>query len=38
MPQHNYPSQKGDLFIKLNVRLPERLSEAEKELVRQLFE
>jgi len=38
MPTHNYPSQKGSLLIKFNVRLPEKLSEAEKEIVKQLFE
>ena len=38
MPQHNFPSNKGDLYLKFFVRLPEKLSEAEKEIVRQLFE
>lgn len=38
MPHHKFSSQKGDLFIKFNIRLPDRLSEAEKEIVRQLFE
>jgi DnaJ-related protein SCJ1 len=38
MPHHQYSSQKGDLYIKYNVRLPERLSEIEKELIKQLFE
>jgi DnaJ-related protein SCJ1 len=37
MPVHKYPSQKGNLFVKLEVRLPERLSDEEKDLVRQLF-
>lgn len=38
MPQHKFSSHKGHLYVKFNVRLPEKLSEAEKELVRQLFE
>jgi DnaJ-related protein SCJ1 len=37
MPQHKFPSHKGDLYIKYIVRLPEKLNEAEKELVRQLL-
>lgn len=37
MPQHKYASQKGDLYVKFNVRLPDKLSEAEKEIVKQLF-
>jgi len=37
MPQHNFPSSKGNLHIKFNVRLPEKLNNAEKELVKQLF-
>jgi len=38
MPVHNFPSQKGDLHIKFKVRLPEKLNNAEKDLVRQMFE
>jgi DnaJ-class molecular chaperone len=38
MPQHKFPSHKGDLYIKFLVRLPEKLSESEKELVKQLFD
>jgi DnaJ-related protein SCJ1 len=38
MPQHNFPSQKGDLYVKFNVRLPDKLNESEKEIVKQLFE
>lgn len=37
MPQHNFPSQKGDLHIKFKVRLPDKLTPVEKELVKQLF-
>jgi DnaJ-related protein SCJ1 len=37
MPIHKFPSQKGNLFVKLEVRLPEKLSDEEKELVKQLF-
>lgn len=38
MPHHQYASQKGDLYVKYDVKLPERLSELEKELIKQLFE
>lgn len=38
MPQHKFPSNKGDLFVKFHVRLPDRLSEAEKLLVKEMFE
>lgn len=38
MPQHKFPSNKGDLFVKFQVRLPDRLSEAEKLLVKEMFE
>ena len=38
MPHHQFSSQKGDLFIKYNVRLPDKLSELEKIIVKQLFE
>jgi DnaJ-related protein SCJ1 len=38
MPQHKYPSHKGDLYVKFLVRLPDRLSEAEKQLVREMFD
>lgn len=38
MPQHKFPSNKGDLYVQFNVRLPDRLSEAEKLLVKELFD
>ena len=38
MPQHKFPSSKGDLYIKFNVRLPDRLNEVEKSLVREMFD
>jgi len=38
MPHHEFSSQKGDLFITYNVRLPDKLSEIEKEIVKQLFD
>ena len=37
MPVHNFPNQKGDLYIKFIVKLPKTLSESEKELVREIF-
>jgi curved DNA-binding protein len=36
MPHYNNPDKKGDLYIKLGVKLPENLSDEEKELVRKL--
>jgi len=38
MPQHKFPSNKGDLYVKFHVRLPDRLSEAEKLLVKEMFQ
>lgn len=38
MPFHNYPSQKGQLYLKFNVRLPTYLTEEEKDLITKLFE
>lgn len=37
MPQHNFPSQKGDLFITFNVKLPQKLSQEEKDMIREIF-
>ena len=37
MPLHKFPSQKGDLFIKFNVKLPKSLSKKEIELIKQIF-
>ncbi len=36
MPNYNNPDQKGDLFIKLQVKLPTNLSEDEKKLFKEL--
>eukprot|EP01017_Pseudomicrothorax_dubius_P030268 TRINITY_DN3760_c0_g1_i5.p1 TRINITY_DN3760_c0_g1~~TRINITY_DN3760_c0_g1_i5.p1 ORF type:complete len:136 (+),score=29.55 TRINITY_DN3760_c0_g1_i5:100-507(+) len=38
MPHHNFPSQKGDLFIKQIVTLPRRLNEEDKQILRQIFQ
>ena len=38
MPQHRFPSNKGDLYVKFFVKLPERLTEVEKEMIKQLFD
>lgn len=38
MPQHKFSSNKGDLYVKFFVRLPEKLTEVEKEMVKQLFD
>lgn len=37
MPVHKFPSQKGDLFLKFNVKLPKKLNKKEKELIREIF-
>lgn len=38
MPHHNYSAHKGDLYIKYQIRLPDRLDEVEKEMIKQLFD
>ena len=38
MPQHGYPSQKGNLYVKFNIKLPNKLSEEEKLLVSEMFD
>jgi curved DNA-binding protein len=38
MPKYNAPAERGDLFIKLNIKLPEKLTEEEKSLFKQLKE
>lgn len=37
MPVHKFPSQKGDLFIKFNVKLPKVLNQKEIELIKEIF-
>ena len=37
MPVHKFPSQKGDLFIKFNVKLPKALNQKEIELIKEIF-
>ncbi|MFP4528374.1 MAG: DnaJ C-terminal domain-containing protein, partial [Candidatus Kapaibacterium sp.] len=36
MPHYNDPSKKGDLYVKLGVRLPKNLTDEEKELFKKL--
>jgi curved DNA-binding protein len=36
MPQLKQPDRRGDLFVTVNARLPEKLSKEEKELLKQL--
>jgi curved DNA-binding protein len=36
MPHYDQPDRYGDLYVRVNVRLPQRLSEAERQLVEQL--
>lgn len=33
MPQHNFPSQKGDLFVTITVVMPTSLSNKQKEMI-----
>jgi chaperone protein DnaJ len=37
MPVHNFPSLRGNMYVKLDVQFPSSLTEAEKELVRKLL-
>jgi len=37
MPLHNYPSDKGDLYIKFTVAFPAKLSNAQKEEIKRLL-
>ena len=37
MPVHKFPSQKGDLYITFNVKLPKTLNKKEKELIKEIF-
>ncbi len=36
MPRLKQPDERGDLFVAVNAKLPERLTEEEKELIKQL--
>jgi curved DNA-binding protein len=36
MPYYDQPERFGDLYVRIQVRLPERLSEAERQLIEQL--
>jgi len=38
MPHHGYPSAKGNLHVKFNIKLPTKLSDEEKLLVQELFD
>jgi DnaJ-related protein SCJ1 len=38
MPQHNYPSQKGTLFVKFKIKFPKVLTEEQKKLAAQLLD
>ena len=35
MPVHNFPSQHGDLFVKLKLKMPRTLSESAKNAIRE---
>ena len=37
MPVHNFPYQKGDLHVKYIIKLPTKLSDKDKDLLRKLF-
>jgi DnaJ-class molecular chaperone len=36
-PVHNYPAEKGNLYIKYTVRFPRSLSEQQKEGIKSLL-
>lgn len=37
MPTHRFPSQKGDLYVKLKMRLPRSLNQEEKNMIKDIF-
>lgn len=37
MPTHLFPSQKGDLFVQLKVKLPRSLNQEEKKFLQEIF-
>jgi DnaJ-class molecular chaperone len=37
-PQHNFPSQKGQLYVKFTIQFPKKLTEEQKKQVEQLLE
>lgn len=37
MPVHNFPSQKGDLHVLHEIKFPQTLSDAQRELVAELL-
>lgn len=37
MPQHNFPSNKGKLHVKFQVDLPKKLTDDQKEKIKNLF-
>lgn len=38
MPLHNTPSEKGDMYVKIDVAFPQSLSKAQKEAVAKIFD
>ena len=38
MPIHNFPSEHGDLFVKFQFKMPNQLSEEQKNLIGQIFD
>ena len=37
MPVHNFPSQKGDLFVTITVAMPKSLNQKQREAISSLF-
>ncbi len=37
MPRHNFPSEFGDMHVKLHVDMPKKLTAAQKKLVEELL-
>ena len=38
MPHHGFPSQKGNMHVKVRVTFPSRLSDSQKSSIKQVFE
>jgi DnaJ-class molecular chaperone len=37
MPKHNFPSESGDMHVKLHIDMPRKLTSAQKKLVEELL-
>ena len=37
MPQHNFPSEFGDLFVKFSIKMPKELTDAQRQAIEANF-